>query len=117
MVLPATISAGIFSTATEPMPGVSFGPSALTSAIFPSLSITVTVIAPGPPKPSAVPVPITDEPRFCWVMTIMTIITMADTSANTFFFMVVFILLKKFCYGYDKYITYSDIVPLLFDES
>ena len=89
IVFPATISPGIFSTATEPMPGVSFGPSAFTSEILPSLSVIVTEIAPGPPNPSAVPEPITEEPRFCCVITIMQIITMAETSANTFFFMIV----------------------------
>ena len=41
------------------MPSVSFGPSALASIILPSLRVMLIVRAPGPPKPSAVAVPVT----------------------------------------------------------
>ena len=79
---------GIFSIALEPIPGVSFGPSALTSVIFPSLRVRVTVIESLPPKPSPLPVAVT-IPLLAWaVVKTMRAIAKADTSTNTRFFIV-----------------------------
>ena len=89
MLFLATISPGIDSIALEPMPSVSLGPCAVTAVILPSFTVMFTVTASLPPKPSPVPVPVMDALAFCWVMTITAMITTAETSANTRFFMVI----------------------------